>query len=98
LNNLLHRSNAIAALELLIPYTGHPAVLTMPALPSPAVAWGCRRCAVRFWQGWPVVDFQYPGQPVPADRAGKFSGEALFVKAILTHKEYDRGEWHKWNN
>ena len=25
-----------------------------------------------------------------------FPTQRLFVKALLTHKEYDRGEWKKW--
>ena len=27
-----------------------------------------------------------------------FRGQALFVKAVLTHAEYDRKEWMRWNN
>jgi mRNA interferase HigB len=25
-----------------------------------------------------------------------FAKQRLYVKALLTHKEYDRGEWKKW--
>ncbi len=26
-----------------------------------------------------------------------FQGQSLFVKAVLTHDEYDRKEWMRWN-
>jgi len=25
-----------------------------------------------------------------------FAAQALYFKALMTHKEYDRGEWKKW--
>jgi len=41
---------------------------------------------------------QHPGKPVSVDRHRVLSARTIYLKALLTHKEYDREEWKKWRN
>ena len=46
------------------------------------------------------ASFEEIREPFPAaDRVivtADFRHRVIYVKALLTHKEYDRGEWKKW--
>jgi mRNA interferase HigB len=43
-----------------------------------------------------VLIFNIRGNRYRLIVTGVFARQALYVKALLTHKEYDRKEWMKW--
>ena len=74
---------------------GGPSGSSLPLTPTPRRSW--------------TAGLRSPGEPsgAPCWRRGRrlpyrlivkvdYRANLLLVKAFLTHKEYDRGEWKKW--
>jgi len=44
--------------------------------------------------GWPVYCFQYTRQSLSVDHVIHYPSRTIFIRAVLTHAEYDKDKWN----
>jgi mRNA-degrading endonuclease HigB of HigAB toxin-antitoxin module len=77
----------------LIRFRRNNSVLKSPACRNAVAAW-YRVAKVSKWRSWLEVRRDFAS----ADLVMNFQKQRMFVKGLMTHAEYDRQEWTKWNN